>query len=291
MESGDIDAGVAQGRRKFADEARLVQIGDVDHRSAKFGIHADALDVHDTRPPIGKHRSRDVSRLPLGCDRHRDQAFIILGHFTRDFLNDDATLLGHDRRGYDVNVAEHRTQQAGKRGRSERLCIHLRDRAFIGELYLADSGFGQLPRKRAQLLGQRDEWLELGRLLGTDRGEIDGVADCPAQEIVRHLLGDLKRDIFLRFTGRGAEMRRADDIGQIEQRIFSRRLGHENVERGAADVAVFKRLGERSLVHQTAARTVDDADAFFHFPDGVGADDVAGLVRQRRVQRYEIGAL
>src|SRR5689334_1354970 len=47
MERRDVDTGVSQRRRELADEARLVQIGDVNHRRAELGIHADALDVDD----------------------------------------------------------------------------------------------------------------------------------------------------------------------------------------------------------------------------------------------------
>ena len=42
---------------KRADEARLVEIGDVDHRGAELRVHADALDVDDARAAVGEHRA------------------------------------------------------------------------------------------------------------------------------------------------------------------------------------------------------------------------------------------
>ena len=64
-------------RGERADEARLVEIGDVDHRGAELRVHADALDVDDARPAVGEHRAGDRARLPLGLDRHGDQAFVV----------------------------------------------------------------------------------------------------------------------------------------------------------------------------------------------------------------------
>ena len=60
-----------------ADEARLVEIGDVDHRRAELRVHADALDVDDARAAVGEHRAGHPARLPLGLDRHGDQALVV----------------------------------------------------------------------------------------------------------------------------------------------------------------------------------------------------------------------
>ena len=176
----------------------------------------------------------------LGRHRHRDQAFVIALRLARHLLDDDAALLGDDRRRDHVDVLQHRPQQAGDRRRGQRLGVHLRDRALVGDLHLADAGFGELAGERAELLGERDERLQPRRFLGGDRGEVDRVGDRAAQQIIRHLLGDLQRDVLLRLGGRGAEMRRADDVGQAEQRILGRRLLDEHVEGGAGDMAAIR---------------------------------------------------
>ena len=49
--------------------------------------------------------------------------------------------------------------------------------ALVGDLHLGDAGLGQLAGERAELLGERDEGLQLRRLLGGDRGEVERVGD------------------------------------------------------------------------------------------------------------------
>ena len=104
-----------------------------------------------------------------------------------------------------------------------------------------DAGLGQLAGKRAELLGELDERPQPRRFLGRDRREVDGIRNRAAQQVIRHLLGDLQRDVFLRLGGGGAEMRRAHHVGMAEQRIFGRRLLGEHVEGGAGDVAGIER--------------------------------------------------
>ena len=105
------------------------------------------------------------------------------------------------------------------------------------------------------------------------------------------MLGDLQGDVFLRF-GRGrAQMRRADDVLEAEQRIFLGWLDREHIEAGAGDMARFDRGGQRHLVDEPTARAIDDAHAGFRLLQCGGVDDVLGLLGQRRMQRDEVGAL
>ena len=53
----------------------------------------------------------------------------------------------------------------------------------------------------------------------------------------------------------------ATTCGSCASRQSHRRFFFEHVERGAADVSGFDRVGERLLVDQLAARGVDDAQA------------------------------
>ncbi len=86
-------------------------------------------------------------------------------------------------------------------------------------------------------------------------------------------------------------MRRQDDVGQLEQRMIGRRrLLHEHVEGGSGQVARTQRLGQRLLVDDAAAGTVDDASALGQQRQFAGADQVAGLVGQRRMHGEEIDA-
>src|SRR5262249_39956750 len=182
-------------------------------------------------------------------------------------------------------------QQARQYRRGQRLDLHLRDVPLIGDLHLEDAGLGELARERAELFGQRDEWFQLRRLFRRDRGEVDGVGDRARQEIIRHLFCDLQRDVFLRFRGGRAKMRRADHVWMAEQQIAGGRLLGEHVEGRAGNVLGTERFDQRLLVDQTAARAIDDAYALLGLGERRRIKDVPGLVRQRRVQRDEIGAL
>ena len=156
-----------------------------------------------------------------------------------------------------------RQQQARDRGRGQCLGVHLRNYAFVGNLHLLDAGLGKLAGERAELFCERYERLQLGRLLGADRGKVDGVGNGAAQEVIRHLLGDLQRDILLRFHRGGAEMRRANDIGQREERALRGRFFAKHIERRAGDLARFERLGQGRLVDELAAGAIDQPDALF----------------------------
>ena len=96
--------------------------------------------------------------------RDGDQAFVVAGGFARHLLDHDAALLGDDRRRHDVDVLQHRPQQTRDRGRGQRLGLHLRDRAFVGDLHLLDAGLGELAGEGAELLGERDERLAAAAL-------------------------------------------------------------------------------------------------------------------------------
>ena len=150
--------------------------------------------------------------------------------------------------------------------------------------------FGELAGEGAEVLGEPDEGSQPHRLLGRDRRHVEGVGDRAVDQIVRHLLGDLERDVLLRLGGGGAEMRRADDVREAEERARLGRLGDEDVDAGAGDLAGLDRRGERLLVDQAAAGAIDDADAVLHLGDRRRVDDVLRLLGERRVQRDEIGA-
>ena len=67
-------------------------------------------------------------------------------------------------------------------------------------------------------------------------GKLTAFEIAPRQQIVRHLLGDLQRDVLLRLGGGGAEMRRADHVRMAEQHVGGGRLLDEHVERRARDL-------------------------------------------------------
>src|SRR6266545_4616086 len=92
----------------------------------------------------------------------------------------------------------------------------------------------------------------------------------------------------LRLLGRRGEMRRRDDVVELKQRAGVRFRG-EDVERSGRDLARLQRLQQRVLVDELTARGVDEPGAVAELGEHLSADRSARLVRQRRVQRDEVG--
>ena len=92
-------------------------------------------------------------------------------------------------------------------------------------------------------------------------------------------------DLGLSFFGASAEVGRADDAGQAEERAVGAGFGGEDVERDAAEFAGFQTVGECGFVVDAAAGTIDEPHARLHFLNLRRADEAAGLIGQRRVDR------
>ena len=78
-------------------------------------------------------------------------------------------------------------------------------------------------------------------------------------------------------------------VEPAERRIGGERLHSEDVDRRSADPLLPDGGGERRVVHQLAARGVDQHRRRLHQPQPLGIDQVAGLVGERDVQRHHIG--
>ena len=85
-------------------------------------------------------------------------------------------------------------------------------------------------------------------------------------------------------------MRRAHEVGRAEQDVGLGRLLAEHVEARAGDVAGDQEVTHRQLVDQAAARAVDDAHALLGLHQVGAAEDVLGLLGERRVHGDEVGA-
>ena len=120
-------------------------------------------------------------------------------------------------------------------------------------------------------------------------GDVDRRGDDAAGERGDDLLGGLDAGAVLRLGGRGAQVRRDDDVGVAEQRVVGDRLAREDVERGAGDLAGVERVLERRVVDQLAARAVDDPHAVAALGERLGVEPAARLGRLRQVDRDEVG--
>ena len=146
----------------------------------------------------------------------------------------------------------------------------------------------ELHREPAELGGERDVRPERLEVLRADHRDVDRVRHEPALERGHDLLGHDHAGAVLRLVGRGGEVRRRDDVLELEQRPRVR-LGGEDVERRACDLARDERVVERLLVHELAARGVDDPHAVAHLRDRGRVDAPARLVVERQVERDEVG--
>ena len=70
-----------------------------------------------------------------------------------------------------------------------------------------------------------------------DLRDVHGVADEATGERGIDLLGGLHAGAVLGLSRGGTEVRRDDDVVQLEQRRLGHRLAREHVERGAGDLA------------------------------------------------------
>jgi hypothetical protein len=84
-------------------------------------------------------------------------------------------------------------------------------------------------------------------------------------------------------------VRRDDHALEPEQRRLRGRLLGEHVERGAAEPSVLERLRERLLVHDAAARRVDQPRALLAERELSLADQPLRVRRAREVDRDEVG--
>jgi len=155
--------------------------------------------------------------------------------------------------------------------------------AFIGDCHLFDGAIDELSANDPSRSASAMNGLSLGRFFRGDRGKVDRVRNRAANQIIRHLLGDLQRDIFLRLTGRGAEVRRADDIWMAKQWIFCRRFVHEHIEGRACDMAGLEQGAEGRFVYEATARAM-----MIRTPSSTWREfdrqDVFRLRRYRRMQ-------
>src|SRR3546814_13962710 len=88
---------------------------------------------------------------------------------------------------------------------------------------------------------------------------------------------------------RRAEVRRRDEAGRAEQRRCLCRLLYEHIQSSARDMARVQRVLERLLVEQAAARAVADAHALLRLGEILAAQGIALAVRDRRVERDDVG--
>ncbi len=142
---------------------------------------------------------------------------------------------------------------------------------------------------RAHVLREVDVGADLLHDFLRDRRDVDGGRDHAALEAEHDVLGDLLAGAVLRF-GRGrAEVRREDDVVELDERRVGARLDLEDVDAGAGDLAGADRVGERGHLVDAAAGGVDQAHAVLHLRELLGAEHADRVLGLGQVHGDEVG--
>ena len=129
-------------------------------------------------------------------------------------------------------------------------------------------------------------------VLGTAERQVHRGHVGRAAQRLRNRLGRLEGDALLRLHRGSAEVRRRDDVRQLEQRLVRiGRLGIEHVERRARESAGDERLVERRSVDQASPRHVDQDPSGLHARELLAADERPASLGRRRVQGHDVGGL
>ena len=203
----------------------------------------------------------------------------------------DATFRRHDGGGDHVHIRVHLFHDPGNRGAVQRRQVHFSNRPVVENVDRLNRLVRHLADETAQVTGQRNPRAHDLSFLGSHGRHVQSVFNRPVQQVVRHLLRHLQGDVFLRLGRGSAQMRGANHVGQVEERVFLGGFFGEHVKSRTRDMAGFQHVGQRIFVDQTAAGTVDDAYTCLGLFQVLTRQDVAGLVGQWHVQGDEISSL
>ena len=115
--------------------------------------------------------------------------------------------------------------------------------------------------------------------------------DGPALQIAPDVPGQQSHQALTGLQTLPAHVGGQDDIIHvIEGIVGGGRLGLLHVQAGPGDDAVLQGGDEGGLIHQSAPGGVDEAGGGLHFGQGIGVDEVAGLVAEGAVEGDEVAA-
>ena len=172
----------------------------------------------------------------------------------------------------------------------ERGGVHPDHLALVVDGDGAQLAFGDLLGDLAEAPGEGHERLEAAPRLLPQRRGVDGPMHRLAAEGGEDLIGDIDGDGPLGFPRGRAEVGRRHDARVRQQRRSGRRRFHgEDIEGGASHLAFLERPQERLLVDQPPAGAVHEERARLHRGQLVSPDEGLGILRQRHVQRQDVG--
>ena len=179
-------------------------------------------------------------------------------------------------------------QHARKHRAAKQVRTHFGDFACVANADSRGARRRRLRDQRPEPLRQFQIGPHAAVLIGGKRRKVHRVANDSFRQVILDLHGHLRANFFLSFRRGARHMRRGNYVWQPNERRILRRFFGEHVHRGAGKLAAFQRFGKRRLVHEFAARGVDDARAILHFLDVRLADDILSRGTKRGVQRNKI---
>ena len=157
-------------------------------------------------------------------------------------------------------------EEAFEHGASDGIGGQLGGLAAVGNDEAVVAFGGELGEQAAQFFAQNQERLDGLISLGIQIGQVDRVAHRAVDQEIGDRLGDFDADVFLRFLGAGAQMRRHDHLRQLAQReIGGGRLGFIHIQRRPANLAGLNGREEIGLVDDAAAGAIEHAHALGPF--------------------------
>ena len=114
----------------------------------------------------------------------------------------------------------------------------------------------------------------LHHLAGHGR-HVHRVADGSGGQVFDHRLADDQGHVLLRVLRAPAQVRGGDEVRQGQQGIRARRLLLENVSGRSGQPARLQRGAQRRLIHDAAARRVDESGRRLHEGELIRPEEVA----------------
>ena len=239
LQAGDVDLGLAEQHADGADDARHVAV--VQHQDEPFRhrLQIEAVDLHQADHVASEDGARRLRSSSAAVrTRTRDEIGEALGRRAAR-LDDLDAALARDSRAL-TKLTDAGLEQTVRAGPCSTATVTgCTSRAATSPAYSTVTScrrpLEQLRLQAAEALAEVRYGPQHLELLGAQRRHVHGVASdvvTPGNATICSAIATETRD--LRLRGRGAEMRRADHLVELEQRMIGRRrLLLEDVERGA----------------------------------------------------------
>ena len=248
LHRGHVDVVLSQHRAEPADDSRHIAVAGEEHVATRRHIHGVFVNAGDAQFAVGEHSAGDTAAalIPTGGDLERTTGEIAAA-FVLDLKDLNAAGLGLQRGIDEVDaVTEGSAQQTLQRRDHQGLGRMVGELALESQFQLLDVASGKLTDEQADGFRQLQMRLEPLHDFGTQTGNVDGAARRKTQQHVADLFRHIDGDVFLRFLGRGTQVRGQNEpaLHSPQRRILRQRLTGIDVKTRPGDDALIDRLSE-----------------------------------------------